>query len=528
MIRKYINTIRYLKLSQIYWRLFYIVRDKYRKTIGFSYPKRINSISKQLKMINSISHQHSYQNGVFAFLNKSKYFGKKIDWNFLGYGKLWCYNLNYFEFLDSISKEVGLKLIYNYINNMKSINIGLEAFPISLRGINWIKFLTKYKINDSIINDSLYAQYHILLDNLEKHLLGNHLLENGYSLLFAAYYFNNQNFYKKAKNILIRELSEQILNDGGHFELSPMYHQLMLYRLLDCINLVQNNKNIFNDDLLSLFKTKAIKMLEWLEIITYDNGKIPLLNDSAKKIAPCSNKLFRYATRLGLFWKKNHNSFIPLIDSGYYKYRSDSFELIIDMGKIGPDYIPAHAHCDIFNFELYVNNKPIIVDTGTSTYEDNEIRYKLRSTSSHNTVMVNNTEQSEIWKSFRVGERAFVRNVKFSKSFIIGEHDGYLKKFGILHKRKFTIYNNYIEIKDELSNYAQAIAFIHFFPKRNIFLENNRVKIDSNIYIFFNSQTLEKIEILDYYYQPEFNKYIKSKKLLVYFKKCLLTKILFI
>ena len=83
---------------------------------------------------------------------------------------------------------------------------------------------------------------YILLDNLEYHLLGNHLLENGFSLLFGAYYFQDENLYKKAKEILEKELNEQILDDGAHFELSPMYHQLMLFRVLDCINLVKHNQ----------------------------------------------------------------------------------------------------------------------------------------------------------------------------------------------------------------------------------------------------------------------------------------------
>ena len=39
--------------------------------------------------------------------------------------------------------------------------------------------------------------------------------------------------------ILRRELAEQVLEDGGHFELSPMYHALILEDLLDLVNLSQ-------------------------------------------------------------------------------------------------------------------------------------------------------------------------------------------------------------------------------------------------------------------------------------------------
>ena len=47
------------------------------------------------------------------------------------------------------------------------------------------------------------------------------------------------NFYDQASSVLEKELHEQILIDGGHFELSPMYHQHILKRMLDTIRLVE-------------------------------------------------------------------------------------------------------------------------------------------------------------------------------------------------------------------------------------------------------------------------------------------------
>ena len=61
--------------------------------------------------------------------------------------------------------------------------------------------------------------------------MGNHLLENGFSLLFGSYYFRDEKLYSKAKEIIKTELREQILDDGAHFELSPMYHSIILHRI---------------------------------------------------------------------------------------------------------------------------------------------------------------------------------------------------------------------------------------------------------------------------------------------------------
>ena len=109
------------------------------------------------------------------------------------FGKLWTYNLNYFDFLnqENISKENGLRLIQDFINNDAFLKDGKEPYPISLRGINWVKFLSNNQVKDELINNTLYFHYCILFKNLEYHLLGNHLLRECifiiiWSLLFSG------------------------------------------------------------------------------------------------------------------------------------------------------------------------------------------------------------------------------------------------------------------------------------------------------------------------------------------------------
>lgn len=501
-MNKYIrlfNTIKYLKFTQVYYRLFYFIRNRFRKISKFKYEFVKSSNFIPLSLIDSCEYYSTNKDDEFTMLNLSKRFSDNIDWNFSEYGKLWIYNLTYFEYL---KEKENISLIYDFIENISSIKDGLEPFPISLRGINWIKFLTKYEIKDKKIDDSLYAQYYILIDKLEYHLLGNHLLENGFSLLFGAYYFQNEVFYKKAKKILTKELDEQILDDGAHFELSPMYHQLMLFRVLDCINLVQNN-NWKNKDLLMFLEGKASLMLGWLENISYQNGEIPLFNDSTNKIAPSSKKLFEYASQLNIeITYKNLNQ------SGYRKITKENYECILDIGEIGASYIPGHAHADTFNFELYIKEKPFIVDTGLSTYNIGKQRNIERSTKAHNTVEINNENSSEVWGGFRVANRANIIELIEKEDLIKATHDGYKKKFSILHTREWKFEEDKIIINDTLNKKCQAIARLHFYPDI----------IESEI---LNKINLEKLEykIQNYDYASEFNKTIKALVLEIRFKK---------
>jgi len=521
---RFFNTIRYLKLKQIYYYFYYNIRKKIRNKRNFSHsPTVINEIiSAPLTLIPSIPPSHTvYNDGKFHILNKTKHFEHPIDWNFHDYGKLWTYNLNYFDFLNqkNISSKDGLSLINDYIKQLSYIEDGLEPYPISLRGINWIKFLTRYKIKKKEIDTSLYAQYLILMDNIEYHLMGNHLLENAFSLLFAAHYFRSNLFYSRAKELLFMELEEQVLNDGAHFELSPMYHQIMLYRILDCINLVKNNR-WKDDNLLSLLKEKASIMLGWLNIMTFKNGNIPLFNDSAFSVAPNTRELNTYAESLNIKPK-----YLKLSDSGYRKVEFDHYEMVVDIGNIGPDYIPGHAHSDTFNFELYIDGKPFIVDTGTSTYQASKRRDLERSTFSHNTVEVNSTSQSHIWGGFRVAERAKITSYNESNNTIKATHNGY-RKFGVLHTRKFQFDNNTIIVSDTISSNKSTvnIAYLHFFPGIKVIKKGNNLYY--NDIILQISKEVIKIKIDVYEYAMEFNKTKKANLVKIFFLNNLELKII--
>ena len=52
-----------------------------------------------------------------------------------------------------------------------------------------------------------------------------------------------------------------------------MYHQIILSRLLDSIQLIKLNSAWKKDDLISFLEQKASLMISWLHNITYKNGK---------------------------------------------------------------------------------------------------------------------------------------------------------------------------------------------------------------------------------------------------------------
>ena len=473
---------------------------------------------------NGILNSNSFfGNNTFSFLNLEYQFECEINWDFNDYGKLWTFNINYFDFLNqkSIAMEEGTGLIKDYIAQDKKLIDGKASYPISLRGINWVKFLSKHKIEDAQINQALYNDYQILYQNPEYHLLGNHLLENGFSLLFGAYYFQDEKLYNNSKDLLISELNEQVLKDGAHFELSPMYHQIILSRLLDGIQLIKLNSEWKKDDLLSFLEAKASLMILWLHNITYKNGNIPMLNDATFNIAPNSKKIFTYAKHLGI-----NSQDIPLSDSGYRKINSNNYELLIDVGNVGPSYQPGHAHSDTFNFELMKRGIPIFVDTGISTYEKNVNRQEQRSTHSHNTVKIGSKDQTQVWGGFRVAKRSKITHLIEKPNLIEASHDGYLSD-GYKHTRSFLWGEKYLILKDKInrstSNNAKAYFHLHSSVTKPLVGGNNVILESSGVSIEF--ERASNISIEEYQLSAGFNKTNLAYKIVVLFDQTLKTKI---
>jgi uncharacterized heparinase superfamily protein len=198
--------------------------------------------------------------------------------------------------------------------------------------------------------------------------------------------------------------------------------------------------------------------------------------------------------------------------------------VVVDVGSIGPDYIPGHAHSDTFSFVLYLDGKPLIVDTGTSTYETCERRLIERRTASHNTVQVDGLEQSEVWGSFRVARRAYVQGIVESESTVAASHTGY-ERIGVCHRREFSFYDWGIVITDTVESQRshECNACFHFHPDVAVTLEEGALLADGSRITFSGALT---VKLNGYDYAPHFNRNVPAAMAVVTFDKTLRTTIL--
>lgn len=471
------HTIRHLKPVQIYGRFR---RQLYHPLPNFGPAPPLRDLSGVWKMP-VVKMQSMRGPQTFDLLNQTHSLESPEDWNNSGWSDLWLYNLHYFDDLNATGslhrRDWHRDLIDRWVTeNPPAQGVGWEPYPISIRIVNWIKWvLSGASLTDKAIH-SLAVQARFLAQNLEIHLQGNHLIANAKALIFVGAFFESREasyWLKSGLDILEKQLPEQILGDGGHFELSPMYHSVVLEDILDLCNLFHAYPKAFNasDCLLGYWEQIAQRMRKWLKVMCHPDGDIALFNDAALNTVASPGALDAYARRLGLRSVAEPGDGIThLSDSGYIRVQQNEMVALLDVGRIGPDYLPGHAHADTLTFELSLFGDRVIVDAGTSTYTEGEERHFQRSTMAHNTVVVDGKNSSDMWGGFRVARRAYPIDLSIEdrdRSIIITcGHDGYRRLPGrVIHKRSWVFGQRSLEIKDLFEGaFSASVAYFHLHP----------------------------------------------------------------
>lgn len=396
----------------------------------------------------------------FRFIGLDAELEAATDWNHAGRAKLWLYNLHYFDDLRADNAEQRSQwhrdLMERWrVDNPPASGNGWEPYPLSLRIVNWIAWmLASHRPGDAVLQN-LAVQVRHLRVALEFHLLGNHLLANAKALVFAGCFFSGpeaDGWLRTGLDLLDAQLREQILPDGGHFELSPMYHAVILEDLLDLIQL----SRIFPAELKSKIKAWKVlvgRMLPWLAAMTHPDGEISFFNDAASGIARTYAELAAYAASLDVSHSNDNHSLRRLAASGYICLQSGPFCAIFDTAEIGPSYLPGHGHADVLSLEASLDGRRLLTNGGTSTYAPGSMRDGERSTASHATVEIDGHSSSEVWASFRVGRRARPFDVSCGTTDNVlwaeASHDGYRWLQGQpVHRRRVAVSSNALSVTD--------------------------------------------------------------------------------
>ena len=304
-------------------------------------------------------------------------------------------------------------------------------------------------------------------------------MKNLRALLRAGAYFKGteaDSWRLTGMQLLRRELAEQVLPDGMHFELSPSYHLQVMEDLLDMRRVVsctagtlQSNAPLLRQDAartLELLDNALHRMAIVSRRLTHPDGMPSLFGDGGLHMATPTAMILRALAetmRVDEIAMREPDGAWSLPDAGYFGLTTGSSLFVVDCGPVGARHLPAHGHGDALAIEWTVRGCRVLVDSGVTEYHAGPRRAYSRSTIAHNTLSLDDADQSEFWSAFRVARRAnaVVRewqpsDLGFSFS---GEHDGYKVLAGHpVHVRSIAAHQEKIRVVDEVSGGAgQAV-----------------------------------------------------------------------
>ena len=277
----YFNTIRFLRPIQILHR---IIRLRPRLRRPLSVIPKLRKVTAPMP-VGLPKRASMTGQRKFNFQNFEVTVSQNSNWETLGNSALWRYNLHYFDdFLASTHPQRTIwqdDFLQLWLETQAfGSNISWDAYPTSQRIVNWIKSHHFRKpLYDKAIC-SLANQTYWLEKHFEWHLMGNHLFVNAKALTWAGCFFEGQmaeKWLRLGTRLLSKEIDEQILSDGGHFELSPMYHSLVLEDILDLIALSHAYDLPQMRELRPKLLKTAQKMVKWLTVMTHPDGEISFL-----------------------------------------------------------------------------------------------------------------------------------------------------------------------------------------------------------------------------------------------------------
>lgn len=426
-LRLYIDTALHLKSSQIAYRVWRRLGGSTRLRLG--YVPRVDAAHADISRV-PVMPELDFDPAFLARFNLDALLSDKVellhheervDWRESWHAELstplWQFNLHYQEYLLPLAKAYLDNGDEFYLSKAKAIvdswidacprereGVAWDPYVISMRVVNWLAF--RAELDDALgvdkgfcdrMDSSLVEQYVHLSQHLEKDLLANHYLENLKALVVLACYFDDKETLKLALPILKAQVDEQVLDDGMHFELSPMYQKIVLEDLMRAA--IALRVSGFGEHV-ETFKLQ--QMCDCLYSMERGINRTPLFNDCGDNVTKSRDALLLCAREHFGVTPKFHG---VLKDSGYCilerQTEAGFIKVIFDAGKPGPTYAMGHVHCDALSFECFVDGDPWIVNCGTYAYQDAK-RLEFKRTHSHSTVMVNGEEQHECWAPFRV------------------------------------------------------------------------------------------------------------------------------
>jgi uncharacterized heparinase superfamily protein len=380
-----------------------------------------------------------------------------LDWAAADAPRLWRFHLHYWDWAWGLAADpdrLAARAVFARLWRSWAASAGFgcvdawHPYPAALRAWSWCGLYRDLVAGSDLeppFVASLAAHAGFLRRHLEYDVGGNHLIKGLKALIGLGVFLADERLLRLAVRRLGRQVARQVLADGGHYERAPAYHCQVLADLIDVADLLRAADRIPAGEL-----TAAVdRMRHWLGAVLTPDGQVPLLNDGY----PVDRSLIAALRPL----EAPGGPLVVLRDTGLVRAAAGGWHLLADVGPPCPRSLPAHAHADTFGCLVHVDGVPLLIDTGTSTYEPGAVRRYERSTAAHSTVQLDGADSTEVWGVFRAGRRARVSGLSVCLDGLASPgfeavHDGFRGLPGRpRHRRRWSLTEDGLDVDDLVS-----------------------------------------------------------------------------
>jgi uncharacterized heparinase superfamily protein len=258
------------------------------------------------------------------------------------------------------------------------------------------------------------------------------------ALCYASLCLANQARHtKSASKKLSDELQRQILPDGGHVSRNP---GALIELLIDLLPLRQSfaARNIPPPPAL----LNAIdRMMPMLRFFRHGDGSIALFNGMSGTPSDILATLLAYDDTHG-------TPMASMPHTGFHRLDAGTTTVVMDTGVPPPANVSQEAHAGCLSFELSSGQSRIIINCGMPSAGRDNWRAFARSTAAHSTLTYHDTsscqfvEMSAMKRFLRgapvVGGPVHVENSRETVAngvLLTTSHDGYVPRYGVMHRR---------------------------------------------------------------------------------------------
>ena len=375
----------------------------------------------------------------------------------------------------------------------------VSSLEVGLRAIAWLYVWPVFRSSPHF-DQALCQRWLRSIDSHARHVASylsyyfapnTHLLGEGLALYLVGLgipELSRAAYYKRlGQRILKDQFGKQLRADGFHFEQSSCYHRYTIeFLLVSLLATAMNGFQPFQDTRRTLDKVvDAILPLvrpdgTLVNIGDEDGGQLWILGtrdplDARPVLAACAVALRRGDLKfiagklpsevIWLMGSKAYSEYADLPEkrpqlisqrieaAGYCSMRdgwsSDSSHLLFDAGPHGAAACRyGHAHADALSVNIVARGIPFVIDPGTGSYSDAEIRERLRSTFAHSTAWIDGKPQCEAGRTFEWRTTADGELLKWLASeeidFAEATHDGYARgPSPAVHRRRIVYWKDH-------------------------------------------------------------------------------------